>query len=708
MKEFITVCPRNCYSTCTFRVFTSEGRVVRILPYEGNIATPEGPCIKGLSYLEREYSPSRIVRPLQRQPDGSFVPVGMEEALGLISDKLLAARERHGPHSVLFYKGSGYSGLSNDIAGIFWKLFGGATTTYGNLCWPAGLEAVRLTLGEVKHNVPWDLANARLIILWGKNSAETNVQEMIHIDRAKKNGAKVVVIDPRRTPTADKADILLRPRPGTDAALALAMAKVIIDRDLADKEFITKNVVGFDEFAASLKITPLNAQEITGIPAEAIEEIAVMAAGAGQLTVVAGYGLQRYTNGGQTIRAILSIPVITGMIGRPGCGFNFANLQSYVFDEVKEPLSYYPDREADKPFRRTISMARFGPDFFALTEPGIEVAWIERGNPVTQLPDSGEVIKALKSVPFKVVVEQFMTDTAAMADIILPAKGIFEQSDVVGSYWNPYIQYKPKVTDLPGEVIPESEIYWRLARIMRLPAGERRERSVPLNRSNSKRQSGNADITVKAHDTDQSLASAIPAPDEYDEWLAERISSTPGFDGKDLLHHPVIPEQNENPAYADGHFATPSGKIELWSDSAVKLWGVNPLPSYEPLEDFNESDLPFRLMTPNIASRIHSQFGNLEVVRSVIEAPSWNISVTDARRLQLRSGDTVRIFNSRGEVRGKVKVSPRVRNGSIVFPNGVWLAEGGGVNRLIHPAETDMGYGAAFHNTKVDMEKVTS
>jgi len=294
MKEFITVCPRNCYSTCTFRVFTEDGMVKRILPFEGNLATPEGPCIKGLSYLEREFSASRIVYPLMRQADGSFARAGTEEVLDIIAGKLLTARKNHGPHSVLFYKGSGYSGLSNEIATTFWKLFGGATTTYGNLCWPAGLEAVRLTLGEVKHNVPWDLASADLIIIWGKNSAETNVQEMIHIDRARKNGAKVVVIDPRRTSTADKADMIIRPRLGTDAELALAMAKVIIGKGLENREFIDKYVSGFEKFKASLDITPDKAQDITGIPASAIEELALMAGESKRLTVIAGYGLQRY------------------------------------------------------------------------------------------------------------------------------------------------------------------------------------------------------------------------------------------------------------------------------------------------------------------------------------------------------------------------------------------------------------------------------
>ena len=672
MQEHITVCPRNCYSTCTFRVFTEDGRVKRILPYEGNLATPEGPCIKGLAYLEREYSPDRIIYPLRRQPDGSFARIGTDEALSIIAERLTAAREKVGPHSVLFYKGSGYSGLSNDIAGSFWRLFGGATTTYGNLCWPAGLEAVRLTLGEVKHNLPWDLANASMIILWGKNSAETNVQEMIHIEKARQNGARVVVIDPRRTLTADKADLLIRPRPGTDAALALAMARVIIDRELADMDFISRHVSGFDRFASSLEMTPDKAQDITGIPEDEIIRLAVMAAGAERLAVIAGYGLQRYTNGGQTVRSILTIPVITGMIGKAGCGFNFANLQSYIFDDVKEPLSYYPDSGSDRPFRRAISMATFGPDFFALKEPRIEVAWIERGNPVIQLPGSGEVRKALDSVPFKVVVEQFMTDTAAMADIILPAKGIFEQADIVGSYWNPYAQYKPRIVDPPGEVLPESEIYWRLVQIMGL----------------------------------DNTATGIPAPSDYDNWLTEHISHTPGFLRDELMQRPVIPDQNEHPAYGNMKFETPSGKIELWSDRAAKLWGVNPLPAYEPLNDFGEEHLPLRLMTPNIASRIHSQFGNLQVIRSVAEEPAWEISVADARSRGLRSGDMIRVFNSRGEVRGRVRVTARVRNGSLVFPNGIWMSEGGGVNMLIAPSETDMGHGAAFHNTRVDMEKL--
>jgi len=303
------------------------------------------------------------------------------------------------------------------------------------------------------------------------------------------------------------------------------------------------------------------------------------------------------------------------------------------------------------------------------------VAWIERGNPVTQLPDSSEVIRALKSVPFRVVVEQFMTDTAALADIVLPAKGIFEQADVVGSYWHPYIQYKPAVAGTPGEVMPENAIYRQLADRMGIDAGG---------------------------------ADKIPDNSEYDGWLTERISHTPGFSIGDLMKKPVIPGQAVEPACGSGVFNTPSGKIELWSDDAARLWKVSPLPTYDPPGDNGESGLPFRLMTPNIASRIHSQFGNLEVVRNLMEEPLWEMAVSDARRLGLKSGDSIRVFNSRGEVRGRIRVTSRVRSGSLIFPNGIWLAEGGGVNRLIAPAETDMGHGAAFHNTRADIEKITS
>jgi len=342
MEEFVTACSRNWYSTCSFRVQVENNRIIRILPYTGNLATPEGPCIKGLSYIERTTSPDRIIHPLIKTSSGKFEEISTDDALDNISNKLGSIKEKYGSQSILWYKGSGMSGLTIEIGYSFWKAFGGTTTTYGNLCWPAGLEAVRLTLGSVKHNVPWDLENAKTIIIWGKNPAETNIQEVAFIAGAKEKGCKIIVIDPLRTPTADKADMLFCPKPGTDGALALTIARIIIIDDLIDHEFIRKNVMGFDELNQSLHISPAEAELITGIPEKNIIELAYIIGKEGPVTVLPGYGLQRHRNGGQTIRSILLLSVLTGNIGKPGSGFNYANLQSYIFDDLKEPLSYYP------------------------------------------------------------------------------------------------------------------------------------------------------------------------------------------------------------------------------------------------------------------------------------------------------------------------------------------------------------------------------
>jgi anaerobic selenocysteine-containing dehydrogenase len=675
MAEFLTVCPRNCYSTCSFKVLVRNNRISRILPFSENFATPEGPCIKGLSYIQRAHSSERIRHPLKKNGEGKYSQIPLKEALDLISEKLSGLKRNYGPHSIMWYRGSGNSGLTNEIGTEFWKAFGGATFTYGNLCWPSGLEAVRLTLGSVKHNVPWDLENARTIVIWGKNPAETNIQEMAFIASAREKGAKIIVVDLRKTPTADKADLLLCPRPGTDGALALAVCNVLIRENLVDNEFISKNVLGFKEFSTSLTISPEKAETITGIPSAEIVEFAKTISTGGPVTFLPGYGLQRHSNGGQTIRSILALAVITGNIGKEGAGFNYANLQGYVFDKVKEPLSYYPDPEHDKPFRRTLSVARLGIDMMQQSGPPLNGAWIERGNPVLQSPDSKNVFKAISDLEFKVVVEQFMTDTAALADVILPAKDIFEQSDIISSYWSPYIQYKPKILEPEGEVIPESEIWFNLASRMGL-------------------------------NIDKKL---VPEPgnDNIEKWLEERIRGYSDLTLSDLKKGPVLAPGLQSIAYEDLKFETPSGRIELLSTEAERKWKVTPLPTFKPvIRNEDQSGFPLKFITPNTGSRIHSQFGNLEIIKSTVEPPVLEISGSDASERDIRSGERIRIFNSLGEIFFAAKVSDKVPPGIVVLPNGIWLQEGGGGNMLIDPGETDMGFGAAFHDTCVQVEKV--
>ena len=378
MTEYTTACPRNCYSTCSFKVGVEDGKVVSIYPQPLNRATPEGICLKGLSYLERANSGERILHPMLRK-EGKFSRISWDEALETIADRLRHFKEKYGPHSILFYAASGMSGLLNEVSTNFWRLFGGATTVYGNLCWPAGLEATRLTLGENKHNVPWDVEEARLIVLWGKNPAECNIQQMIPIEKAQRKGARLVVIDPRRTPSSERADLLLQPVPGTDGLLALAVAKILVEKKYHDEAFLREHVLGFPEFAQSLKDLDLTAASAScGIPLDLMEELADLIGSIRPMTLMAGYGVQRYTNGGQSTRCILALSILTGNIGKAGACWQYANLQSYVFDEVKEPVSYFPYPEKDRPFRRSISTALLGEQMLNTRSPELKMAWVER------------------------------------------------------------------------------------------------------------------------------------------------------------------------------------------------------------------------------------------------------------------------------------------------------------------------------------------
>ncbi|MBM3790416.1 MAG: hypothetical protein FJW35_08710, partial [Acidobacteria bacterium] len=421
MPAYTTACPRNCYSTCSMRVLVEDGRLVRIEPHPDNAAAPEGVCLKGLSYVERVHSPDRLLHPMRRLPGRrEHRRITWDEALDTIADRLGRYRRAPGPQSVLYYTGSGTKGLLNSVGMAFWRLLGGCTTTYGDLCWPAGLEATRLTLGENKHNAPWDLVNSRLIVLWGKNSAETNVHQMPFVEQAVESGARLIVIDPRRTESAERAELLIQPRPGTDGALALALAHLLIRNGAIDGEFVRKHVLGYPEFERMVRsCTPEWAGEVTDVPAGYIARLAEYFGSTKPATICAGFGMQRYSNSGQTMRAIIALLAITGNIGLPGAGWQFANLQSHIFDAVRDPLAFYPPEQPDGVVRVSVSTARLGVDVLATRDPELKMVWVERGNPVAQNPETHTVLRAFRSLEFRVVVDQFMTDTAREADIVL-------------------------------------------------------------------------------------------------------------------------------------------------------------------------------------------------------------------------------------------------------------------------------------------------
>ncbi len=570
----------------------------------------------------------------------------------------------------------------------FWRMFGGCTTTYGDLCWPAGLEATRLTLGLNEHNAPWDLANARLIILWGKNAAETNIHQMPFVEEARRAGARIVVVDPRRTETAEGAELLVQLRPGTDGALALAIAHVLFREGWIDREFVAAHVLGAEEYEARARdCSPEWAEAITDVPAAHVERLAEAIGTVRPVTICAGFGMQRYTNSGQTMRAMVALLALTGNIGRPGAGWQFANLQSAVFDEVPDPLGFYPPGEATAGVRVSISTARLGREMLEATDPPLRMAWVERGNPVTQNPETGTVLEAFRALDFRVVVDQFLTDTAREADLILPAKTMFEQTDVIGAYWHPYVQLKPKVLETPGEVKPETEIWRALAERLGMPR--------------------------------DAVDAAIPGPTDADveAWLARRVARVPGLSMERLREGPVLAPGAREIAFHDLVFPTPSGRIEIRSEEAVARWGVDALPGWTPPEESGSVEggaavatsagrPPLQLLTPNTKNRIHSQFGNLGMIRAQDPVPTLEMSPADAAARRISDGDRIRIHNDRGALETTARIDPGLRVGCVSMTNGWWISQGGGINVLSLGRETDLGHGAAFHDNLVEVEKV--
>ncbi len=683
---YSTACPRNCYSTCSLQIHLENGRIRRIEPHPDNLATGRGVCLKGLSYIERVYSPERILQPLKRRAGThDFMPISWPEALDTIAAELVRIRDVWGAQSLLYYTGSGTKGLLNSVGMEFWRLYGGCTTTYGDLCWPAGLEATRLTLGDNKHNAPWDLENAQLIILWGKNAAETNVQQMLHIDHAREKGAMLIVIDPRRTDSAERADLLVQPRPGSDGALALGIARVLINKGWIDNNFISRHVYGFKEFSEHVQAyTPEKTARISDVPAAIVERLAAAIHEHPPLSICAGFGMQRYTNSGQAFRAIIALLAITGQIAKPGAGWIYANLQSHIFSTVRDPLDSFPPQVPDGVVRVGISTALLGPRMLELNDPPLKMAWVERGNPISQNPGTGKVLEAFRSLDFRVVIEQFLTDTAREADIILPAKSFFEQSDIIGAYWHPYIQLKQKIIEPPGQVKPESEVYWLLAKRLGLSV--------------------------------QQLSGKIPGPDDsaVEAFLESKLAPFPELTLERLQRGPVLAPGVEEVAFADFCFPTPSGKIELYSAEARDRWRLDPLPAFTEAEESLAGPSAaaqryfLNLLTPNTKNHIHSQFNNLPSIRQFSPKPVLTIGTADAASRGIANGDPVRLFNDRGELFLEARIDFGLKKGCVCLANGWWISQGGGVNFLSMARETDMGYGAAFHDNLVEVEKVKS
>ncbi len=664
-----SVCPKDCFGSCSLEVEVEKGKVVKV---RGNCNSPVNQgriCIKGKNYPNMVYGSERLLYPLQRigkRGKGEFKRISWEQALDTIYEKLKNLREQYGPESVLYYNRFANLGVMKNCAHGFWYQFGGFTSTYGGLCDSAAQEAINLTYGEVKHNRISDIENARLIILWGSNPAYSNIHLMHHINKAVDKGAKLITIDIRENESGAKSHLYLNPRPGTDGCLALGIANQLIENNIIDDNFIDQHTFGFAEFKELVKDYPLDkVSDTTEIPLHKIKSIINYIKESPEYTLVCGMGVQRYTNAGQTVRAISLLPALTGSIGKKGCGFYFSDRQAPELDWPFSPEK--PNR-----IRNSIPVAKLASELDNQVNPPIKAMWIEQANPMTSNPNINLLAQAMNKLDLIVIADLFLTDTARMADIILPATSMFEYCDLITGYGHSYIQLQQKLIEPPGECKHESEIYRFLG----------------------KKFGFNLDYLPENNlDTIEKIIGSSNLNVDIDE-LKE----------KPYLHHSY-----QEIAFGDLKFNTSTQKIEFFSQRTRDRWGENPLPAYsEPVENKYTSPniyskYPLSLISSHAHNKMNSQFSDMSILK---EEPFVWINPRDAAIRGINENDKVRIYNERGSLILKAILTKKVTPGIVHIFFGWWDGvHQANINKLIRDYISDIGYGTAFHNCLVEIQK---
>lgn len=675
------VCPHDCWDTCSMLVYVKDGQVQRVSGDPDNPVTRGYLCVKTNHYEERIYHPDRVLYPMKRTgPKGSgrYERITWNEALRTVADGLRTIADRYGAEAVLPYSYAGTIGVlgygSMDRR-FFHKL--GASRLDRTICATAGGEAIARTLGVRQGPDPEDMADCKLIIVWGLNVIATNSHQWPIIQEARKKGCTLVVIDPYRNETARRADWHISPRPGTDSAMVLGMMNVILAEGLEDREYIDKYTTGFAQLAQKVAQWPLErAAEVTGVPAEEIRKLARMWATTRPALLRVGYGIQRHTNGGSHVRAICMLPALTGHWRDRGGGFLLSQSGSYGFNSrALERPDLMP-----QPVPRLINMIRLGEALNETSDPPVKALVVYNANPAAVTPNQTKVIAGLSSEDlFTVVHEQVWTDTCNYADIVLPATTQMEHVDLHYSYWHMYVQLNEPAIQPLGEAVSNTELFRRLAGAMGF--------------------------------TDACFA------DSDEDLVRQALSSgSPYLEGITLerLRGGGIIKVNRAPApFAEGGFQTPSGKVEFYSETLARQ-GLDPVVDYVPPAESPDGSpelfrrYPVHLLSPKAHHFLNSSFANLERMRAKEGEPTIFLNPQDAQGRGIGSGDWVRVFNDRGDVLLRAQVGDHSLPGVAVCPSVWWnrfSPEGKGVNVLTTDIPTDYGGGASFYTNLVQIER---
>ena len=674
-------CPHDCPDTCSMLITVREqqGRkaAVKIAGDPTHPTTAGTLCTKVSRYLERTYHADRVLHPLKRigaKGERRFVRVTWEEALRDIARRLREIAERD-PQRIVPYSYAGTMGLVQGEAmasRFFHKL--GASFLDRTICATAGGEALAYTIGTKTGTDIEQFQNSKLIVFWGCNAIASNLHLWSRAQEAKRRGAKLIAIDPYRSLTAEKCHQHIALMPGTDAALALGLMHVLMREGWLDRDYIERYTLGYDQLEQrAQEFDPQRAASICGITATEVEDLARDYWQIRPAVIRLNYGMQRVRGGGNAVRAVACLPALAGHWRDAAGGVLLSTSGMYPIDSEK---LYRPDLLAGKT-PRTINMSTIGHDLHH-ADPPIDALIVYNSNPVAVAPDSREVARGFEREDlFTVVLEHFMTDSADLADYVLPATTQLEHVDVHKSYGHLYMLANNAAIEPLGEALPNSEIFRRLA---------------------------------------ATLGFVDPCFSETDDELAtqafKREGPTAGFDWDRLKQSgwQRLDVAETYAPFAEGRFGTPSGRCEFYSEQVAKL-GLDPVPAYiAPYEVPDDGELarryPLAIISPPARHFLNSTFVNVTSLRSIDGEPTVEIHPRDAHSRGVVDGTRVRVFNDRGSLDVLVRVTDRARPGCVVALSIWWkklARDGKNANELTSGRLTDIGRGPTFYDCLVDI-----
>ncbi len=656
---------------CSLIAHVEDGKVVRIQGDPDHPYTAGFACGKVNRDTDNVNSPERVLTPLKRigrKGAGQFQPISWDEALDEIAAKWKAIIKESGPLALLGYAYSAHQGLMNRglVNGLFHAL-GSSRLQAGTVCDTCCEEAWNVTVGPIGGADPEDVVHSDLVISWGADLAATNVHFWALYETQKKTrGVPLIVIDPRRTRSAKAADLYLPIRIGTDAALALGVMHILVRDKLADRDYIAKHTLDFDKVEREIlpKFTPARTAEVTGLPVADIEKLAAMYGRAKAAMIRLGEGMTQLAAGGQALRTVALLPGVSGHYAVKGGG-------ALLLTAASCDLNYNAVRKPSGPATsRLVNHLRLGEELLNMKGPPIRALYVSANNPAVTCPEVHKVRKGLaREDLFTVVHDPFMTDTATYADIILPAASYLETDDLYRAYGAYWMQWGQQAAKPAGEARSNFDVAQALAKRM-----------------------GLADkiFTLAPQEAAKELFKGSTGP-------ASKADPKKLFAGEPIH---IVHDWKGQP------FATPSGKLEFYSEQLAKQ-GIAPMPDWneDPIEAADAKKWPLRLLTAPGYFQAHTAFSGVAFLRNREGKPFCILHPKDAAQRGLKDGAQVRLFNERGEIGLVLRVSDEVQPGVVLVPGQRPTSEtvAGTINMLCSDRYTDMGEGATYQSTYLDV-----